>query len=176
MINVNPLGTPGGSFPWPDFENLYNDIFDSSFANAALTRSITLHLIPIKQEASGITQAGRPAVQYNPYLGRGARPAPINISTTRTPAARFTPRDVSYNAHIKHGPTESPLQDTGIELDVNQVATTTLIESESHVVEAESATIDGKRYQLHKPPRQIGWRNRSYIITVWEVISEAEAP
>jgi len=174
MINVNPNQPLNGSCPWPDFEELYNDVMDSSFD--VLGRNITLHLHPVQTAASGVVQSTKRVLQYNPYLGRAPRPAPMNISTSRTPAARFVPRDVIYKAHIRHGPTESSHQDTGIDLDINQAATTTVVEAIPHISEAESATIDGSRYQVFSPPREIGLGTLRYAITVWERVAEKENP
>lgn len=174
MIDITPNQPLNGSFPWPDFENLYNDVMDASFD--VLGRTIRLHLQPIQNVASGIVQSARRVFQYNPYLGRAARPAPLQVSTTRAPALKFTPRDVDYKAHIRHGPNKLDLQSVGIELNTNQVAVTTVVEAIAHINEAESATIDGARYQLDKAPREIGLGTLRYAITVWERINEKEAP
>lgn len=172
--NIDPLGQPSddGSFSQiqNEFEDCYHSIMDSSFA--ALGRTITLHLTPEKIiETSGL-QAGPGALQYNPFMGRSARRAPNNISTTRTTATRLVHRDVQYTAHIKHGPKAS--DDTNpISLDRDEVMTTTIIESQPHVDEAITATIDGNRYTKDSS-RIIGFQNARYVICKWTRINESE--
>jgi hypothetical protein len=178
MIDV-PSNQPFiGSFPWPEFEALYRDVMDASFLDIdGPVRKITLHLTPVRTQSSGLVDANVPnkrPIQYNPYLGRAARPAPISISSTRTPAVQHIPRDVKYDAHIRHGIRTDVTEDVGIELKANQVATTTIIESGAHIGEAESATIDGRRYRLHAGPRPIGFRSTRYLISIWEQIPEGE--
>lgn len=174
-INVNPFGEYDGSFnfPQPEFEALYNNAIDASFA--ALGRTITLHLKPLIIASSGIAQNNRNAFQYNPYLGRAARPVPNSISTSRRPAVEHIYRDVDYIAHIRHGPKELSDKDAIGRLEVDEVSTTTLVEATPHISEAESVTIDGLRYRLHTSPRPIGLQDRRYCITVWKRIPENEA-
>jgi len=175
VIQVPPQGTPpDGSFPWPqpEFEKIYNNTMDASFA--ALGRSITLHLTPqITPDVSGV-EASTTAVHYSPFMGRGTRRVPSTISTTRTPAVKHVPRDVTYVAHIKHGPKQQDDRG-GVALTANEVQTKTVIESLSHVSEAESATIDGMRYQ-RESIRPIGLQNKRYILTTWSAIDEKERP
>jgi hypothetical protein len=173
-INENPNGEYDGSFPWPqrEFENIYNNAMDASFA--ALGRKIMLHLKPIRIQASGIVQNANPAFRYNPYLGRAPRPVPNNISTTKSPAVKHIARDVEYLAHIRHGPQEISDQNAIGRLEVDEVATTTLVDAIPHILEAESVTIDSLRYRLHKSPRPIGLQDRRYCITVWKRIPERE--
>lgn len=172
--NVNPLGLPtdDGSFSeiQEEFENCYHNIFDSSFF--ALGRNIVLHLTPQKTIDSSGVQASTPAVHYNPFDRRAGRQVPSQISTTRTPAVRLVHRDVTYKAHIKHGPKDAN-DNNGISLLENEVMTTTLIESLSHLNEAQSATIDGGRYQLEWT-RPIGFRDVRYVISKWSAINETE--
>lgn len=172
--NVNPLGQPSddGSFSdiQNEFENCYHSIFDSSFA--ALGRNIVLHLTPEKSlDASGL-QASTPAVHYNPFDRRGGRSVPSQISTTRTPAVKLVHRDVTYAAHIKHGPKDAD-DNSGVELLEDEAMTTLLIEAEPHVNQCQSATIDGRRYNVESV-RQIGFRDRRYIIVKWKAINEKE--
>lgn len=174
-INVTPLGTPpdDGSFSFaqPEFEACYASLMDSSFA--ALGRTITLHLTPIRViDASGV-QASTGAVQYNPFMGRSARPVPSTISTTRQPAVKHTYRDVEYVAHVRHGP--KPVDETGGDLLLtDEVQTTTVLASLQHINECESVTIDGRRYVLDST-RQIGLQNARYVISKWKIVNEVEA-
>ncbi len=171
--NVPPQGTPpDGSFPWPQpvFEQLYNNAMDASFA--ALGRDIVLHLTPEKYVSSGILEANSPALQYNPFQGRAARPAPNIISTTRQPATEFIHRDVTYKAHIRHGPKDDD-ETGGAALLRDEVQTTTVIESLQHLQAAESATIDGVRCKL-EAIRPIGLQDRRYVIARWKLINETE--
>jgi len=171
--NISPRGTPpDGIFPWPQplFEQLYNNAMDASFA--ALGRDIILHLTPEKSVSSGLLEANVPALQYNPFQGRAARPAPNIISTTKQPAVEFTHRDVTYRAHIRHGPKDT--DDTGgVSLLKGQVQTTTVIESLHHIEEAETATIDGLRFRFLMA-RPIGFQDKRYIISTWQIINEIE--
>jgi hypothetical protein len=174
-INVPPLGSPlpdDGSFSeiQDEFENCYASIFDSSFP--ALSRKIVLHLTPTKVIDTSGVQASTPAVRYNPFAGRAGRRVPSTISTTRVPAVIITHRDVEYDAHIKHGPKNED-DDGGITLLKNEVLTTTILASQSHLSSAISATIDNKRYELQwsKP---IGYRDLRYIISKWRAINEAQ--
>lgn len=174
-IDVTPLGTPpdDGSFSFiqPEFEACYASLMNSSFA--ALGRSITLHLMPIRTvDASGV-QASTGAVQYNPFMGRSARPVPSTISTTRQPAVIHTHRDVAYVAHIRHGPKDAD-DKGGVELKVDEVMTTTVFESLPHINECESATIDGQRFNL-QATRIIGLQDARYVISKWRAIAESEA-
>lgn len=173
-IDVTPHGTPSddGSFSeiQNEFENCYNNLMDSSFA--ALGRTITLHLTPVKIEDTDGVQAGTPAVHYNPFQRRGGRQVPSQISTTRTPAIKITHRDVEYIAHIKHGPKDAD-DKGGIALLANEVQTTTLIESKLHINGTLTATIDNKRYNLEST-RPIGFRDIRYLISKWTSVSEVE--
>ena len=174
-INVTPLG-----FPLPDdgsfsdiqdaFEDCYNSIFDSSFF--ALGRNIVLHLTPQKIVDTSGVQASTPAVHYNPFDRRAGRQVPSQISTTRTPAVQLIHRDVTYLAHVKHGPTD-PNDRGGVLLLEGEVLTTTVMESLPHINESQSATVDGGRYALEWS-RPIGFRDVRYVISKWKVINEAE--
>ena len=170
--NINPAGTPEGMFPWPQplFEQLYNDAMDASFA--ALGRDIVIHLSPEKYVSSGIIQANSPALQYNPFQGRSARPAPNIISTTKQPAVEFIHRDVTYKAHIRHGPKDDD-ESGGVALLRDEIQTTTIVESLAHLQASETATIDGLRCKLESV-RNIGLQNRRYVIARWKVINEQE--
>lgn len=171
--NITPQGTPpDGSFPWPQpaFEQLYNNAMDASFA--ALGRDIVLHLPPEKYVSSGIIQANVPALQYNPFQGRSARPAPNVISTTQQPATEFIHRDVIYRAHIVHGPKDTD-DEGGVSLLRGQVRVTTVIESLGHINIAESATIDGIRFRFLMA-RPIGLQQKRYVISTWQVMNEIE--
>lgn len=171
--NIPPQGTPpDGSFPWPQpvFEQLYNNAMDASFA--ALGRDIVIHLTPERYVSSGIIQANVPGLQYNPFQGRAARPAPNVISTTQQPATEFIHRDVTYKAHIRHGPKDDD-ETGGAALLRDQIQTTTVIESLDHLNAAETATIDGIRCKLEST-RLIGLQSRRYVIARWQVINETE--
>ena len=170
--NINPLGEPydDGSFSFiqPELEECYISLINSSFF--ALGRNITLHLVPERTlDVSGVQAVNETALHYNPLLGRAARPAPNIISTTRQPSVIHTHRDVIYIAHIKHGPKEAD-EKGGIPLLTDEVQTTTLFESLSHLDECESATIDGSRYVLDSK-RPIGFQNVRYIISKWKKIN-----
>ena len=172
--NINPLGMPSddGSFSdiQREMENCYDSIMDSSFF--ALGRTITLHLEPERTVDSSGVQSSTPALHFDPFAGRAARRAPSIISTTREPAVRLTHRDVVYQAHIKHGPRDS--DDTGgVELERNEVMTTTIIESEAHIYESLTATIDGKRYR-RESTRKIGFQDTRYVITKWVLVNELQ--
>lgn len=172
--DVNPLGFPlpdDGSFSdiQREFEDCYHSIFDSSFF--ALGRNIVLHLTPEKTVDTSGVQASTPAVHYNPFQRRAGRQVPSSISTTRTPAVILVHRDVTYSAHIKHGP-RLPDDNGGFELLKGQVMTTTLIEARPHIAQSQSATIDGRRYKAEWT-RPIGFQDVRYVITLWEPINEA---
>jgi hypothetical protein len=171
--NIPPRGTPpDGMFDWPqpEFEQLYNDAMDASFA--ALGRDVVFHLPPEKSISSGLAQAAIPAMQYNPFQGRAPRPAPNIISTTKEPAVEFVHRDVIYRAHIKHGPTDRD-ESGGVALDNDHVQLTTVIESLEHIKNAESATIDGLRFKFESI-RTIGLQQARYIMSVWSRVNEQE--
>lgn len=173
-INVPPGGTPpdDGSFSYiqQDFEQTYANLMNSSYA--ALGRNIVLHLVPQRSlDASGI-QASTQAVQYNPFMGRAARPVPNTISTTRAPGVVHTHRDVTYMAHIRHGPKDAD-DNGGAELLKDEVQTTTVLASLGHILECETVTIDGRRYK-RESVRKIGFQNSRYVITKWRVVNEAE--
>lgn len=172
--NITPLGFPDddGSFSeiQEEFENCYHSLMDSSFF--ALGRTIVLHLTPEKTvDASGV-EASTPAVHYNPFMRRGGRQVPSTISTTRTPAVIVVHRDVSYAAHIKHGPKDAD-DKGGVELLDDEVQTTTLIESQKHINGSLTATIDGRRFNLEST-RPIGFRDVRYLISKWKRVNEAE--
>ena len=172
--NVTPLGLPSddGSFSsiQRDFENCYDSLMDSSFA--ALGRTITLHLTPEKTIDTSGLQAAPTALHYSPFGGRAPRRAPSTISTVRQTAVRLVHRDVEYVAHIKHGPKD---QDDvgGITLERDEVLTTTVMESLSHVNEALTATIDGQRYNKDWT-RLIGFQDVRYVMTKWKEVNEKE--
>lgn len=173
--DVTPLGQPSddGSFSQiqNEFENCYQGIFDSSFA--ALGRNIVLHLTPEKQvDVSGL-QASTPAVHYNPFDRRGGRDVPSQISTTRTPAVQLVHRDVTYIAHIKHGPRDED-ETNGVRLERDEAMTTTVLASLPHILQCQTATIDGRRYEKDST-RQIGFRDARYILTKWKIVNEREA-
>ena len=173
--NINPLGVPlpdDGSFSdiQNEFENCYHAIFDSSFT--ALGRVIVLHLTPEKSiDVSGL-QASTPAVHYNPFTRGTSRSVPSQISTTRSKGVELVHRDVSYSAHIKHGPKDAD-DNGGVALLRGEVMTTTLVETKPHIDSALSATIDGRRYQLEWS-RPIGFRDVRYLISKWSSINEVE--
>jgi len=84
--NIDPIGIPpdgAGNFDWPDFEDCYNDVMDSSFT--VLARDIVLHLTPERTIDTSGVQASTLALHYNPFGGRAPRRAPSTISTTRQP-------------------------------------------------------------------------------------------
>lgn len=171
--NITPRGTPpDGIFSWPmpEFEQLYNNTMDAAFA--ALGRDIVLHLPPERIVASGLLQANHPALQYNPFQGRSPRPSPSVVSTSREPAVHFVHRDVTYKAQIRHGPKDDD-KEGGVRLDRDQVSITTLVESGPHIIAAESATIDGMRYERVNS-RPIGLQQVRYIISTWKLINERE--
>lgn len=173
--DITPLGFPlpdDGSFSeiQNEFEECYNSIFDSSFA--ALGRNIVLHLTPEKTNDTDGIQASTPALHYSPFSGRAPRRAPSNISTVRQTGVRLVHRDVTYSAHIKHGPKDAD-DNGGVSLERNEVMTTTVIESQPHVDEALTATIDGKRYQKEWS-RPIGFRDLRYVITKWSEVNEKQ--
>lgn len=175
--DVTPLGSPpldDGSFSeiQNGFEECYASFMDSSFS--ALGRQITLHLTPEKIIDTSGLQASTPAVQYNPFMRRAGRQIPSQISTTRIPAVRLVHRNVVYDAHIKHGPKDVD-DNGGVELLEGEVMTTTIIASRQHISESQSATIDGRRYQLQWT-RPIGFQNIRYVITKWSAINEVENP
>lgn len=173
-IDVAPLGTPDddGSFSeiQRDFEACYASIIDSSYF--ALGRNIVLHLTPQKDSDTTGVEASTPAVHYNAFDRRGGRRVPSNISTTRTPAVKITHRDVTYMAHIKHGPKDDD-DKGGVSLLDGEVQTTTLIASQAHIRSALTATIDGMRYILDSA-RPIGFQDVRYVISKWKIINEAE--
>ncbi len=172
--NITPLGLPDddGSFSeiQEEFENCYAGLMDSSFF--ALGRTIVLHLVPEKTIDTSGVQASTPAVHYNPFMRRSGRQVPSTISTTRTPAVTLVHRDVSYAAHIKHGPKDSD-DKGGIELFDGEAVTTTVIASSKHINGAITATIDNRRYNLEWT-RPIGFRDIRYLISKWKRIDEAE--
>lgn len=170
MINVPNNENLLGGFSWPNFDNLYKQVIDGSFA--AFARLIVLHLMPIQTPDSGLLAAPQPT-QYNPLLGQAPRGVPNIVSTTRNKAVKITPRDVVYQAHIKHGPAEIDDKNL-IRLEMDQCATTTVYESFQHITEAESVTIDGMRFKLHKSPRPIGLHAKQYLITIWQKIPEMQ--
>jgi len=172
-ININPEGIPpdgAGNFDWPDFEACYNDVMDSSFA--ALSRNIVLHLTPKRIIDTSGVQASTNALHYSPFGGRAPRRAPNIISTTRQPSVIMTYRDVTYPAHIKHGPISED-DNNGIVLARDEVQLTTVIESLDHIGAAETATIDGQRYTLEWT-RSIGLQQLRYVISKWKRINEQE--
>lgn len=176
-INVSPLGLPlpdDGSFSdiQNAFEECYDSIFDSSFA--ALGRNIVLHLTPQKTVDTSGVQASTLAVHYNPFQRRAGRQVPSQISTTRTPAVIVTHRDVTYAAHIKHGPKDAD-ENGGVVLLKGEAMTTTVIESLPHLGQAQSATIDGGRYQLEWT-REFGFRDLRYVLSKWSPLNEIENP
>lgn len=172
--NVSPLGSPfdDGSFSsiQPDFEQCYASHMDSSFA--ALGRSIVLHLTPERiPDASGV-QASTTAAHYNPFAGRASRRVPNTISTTRQTAVQLVHRNVTYTAHIKHGPKDAD-DNGGVELLKDQVQTKLILAARPHVDACLTATIDGARYQVDSV-RPIGFQNVRYIIVKWSIVNEVE--
>lgn len=171
---ISPLGLPfdDGSFSsiQPEFESCYASFMDSSFA--ALARNIVLHLTPEKVIDTSGTQASTLAVHYNPFQGRAGRRTPSTISTTRQPAVIHTHRNVTYAAHIKHGP-KDPDDNGGVALSDNEVQTKLVIAATPHINGALSATIDGRRYK-RESVRQIGFQTPRYIIVTWSAINEKE--
>ncbi len=173
--NITPLGAPDddGSFSsvQPGFGDCYASLMDSSFA--ALGRNIVLHLTPDKIIDTSGVQASTPAVHYNPFMRRGGRQAPSTISTTRTPAVQLVHRDVTYIAKIKHGPKDAD-DKGGVELSSDEVMTTLVIAAQSHVNDALSATIDGRRYGSAESVHPFGFQTNRYILVKWKRINERE--
>ncbi len=170
---IDPLGTPDddGSFSQiqNEFEECYRTIIDSSYF--ALGRNVTLHLVPEKLIDTDGAEASTPAVHYNSFQRRGRR-VPSQISTTRSPAVKITHRDVTYQAHIKHGP-KGDDDKGGIALLDGEVQLTTLIASHPHIRSALTATIDGMRYKLEWA-RPIGFQEVRYLISKWKIINEVQ--
>ena len=171
---ITPLGSAfdDGSFSsiQPEFESCYASIMDSSFA--ALGRSIVLHLTPEKTIDTSGTQATTLASHYNPFQGRAARRTPSIISTTRQPAVIMVHRDVTYVAHIKHGPKDAD-DNGGVSLSASEVQTKVIIAAEPHIDSCLSATIDGGRYEVDST-RRVGFQNARYLIVKWSAINEKE--
>jgi hypothetical protein len=175
--DVTPLGFPlpdDGSFSdiQNEFEDCYDSIFDSAYV--ALGRNIVIHLTPEKIVDTSGLQASTLALHYNPFQRRGGRQAPSPISTTRVPAVRLVHRNATYSAQIKHGPKDAD-DNGGVELLDGEVMTTTIIESLPHIQEAQSVTIDNRRYK-REWTRKIGFRDVRHVITKWSVINEVENP
>ena len=114
-------------FAFPNFDTIYEAIFDASFASGP-TRTIMLHLDPILSTSSGLVT--HEAFQYNPLLGEAIRSAPIE----RQPGVTKDPHIMNLTAHVKHGPTAIDDESTPLgRLSANEVQTTTDIDDEQFI-------------------------------------------
>lgn len=167
LPNLQDLSASSGLFNAGAFENIYHTFMDTGLQ--LMGRTITLHLPPaIEQDVP--TQSRPQAQQVNPFFkGRVPRPN----TNTRNAGTKITHRDVQYTAHIRIGPQEG--DDTrGIgDLKENQGMLTLVVEALSHVQEALSISVEGRRYSVDET-RPIGFSQRRYIMVPITEINEKD--
>jgi hypothetical protein len=158
-----------GLFDVGRLEGIYQTFIDTSFTT--LGRTITVHLPPeIQQDVT--TQSRPQGQQVNPFFGGRV---PIPRTNTRSTGTRIVPRDRQYTAHIKIGPLQEGDDAQGIgDLKENQAAITLDIAALEDVKNAQSISIEGRRYSVHET-RPIGFSNRKYIIVILDEIQELDS-
>lgn len=164
VINETPNEDLSEASPAVDLTGLdaiYQAVMDQSLATGP-ARTVILHLQPVLSAPSGAAVTHR-AFEYDPIMGGGFRTAP----TERAPAVHKEHRQVSYKAHIKHGPTDIDRDGPLGRVADNEVQITTVISSEKHIRDAIELEIDGRKYKLSRGPRPIGWRSAQYLISIW---------
>lgn len=169
--NLTPnqdLSQASGTIGYGFLSYIYEGFMDSALNGCG--RSITLHLEPSIQQNESVKSNPIKPGSYNPFFGTSIRPSDDGQSR----GVKVTNRDVSYTAHIRHGPVE-PENAGGIgELKRDEVRTTTVFESLDHLKDCVSATIDGQRFIKLKGYKVIGFSDKKYIIQDWQALQEAE--
>jgi hypothetical protein len=170
--NNQDLSAGSGVINKDFMEAIYHSFIDESFMD--LGRKITIHLPPI-QEQDTTTQAQLPPQQYNPFFSR----VPVPGANTRNSGTKITPRDVEYDAHIVVGPfmpprmaNENRLSGMGW-LNTNEAMITLVIGALEHVVQAQSISIEGRRYAVVET-RPIGFSVRRYLMVKLRAIQETD--
>jgi len=151
----------GASFPFPDYEALYEEVIDSTLIG--MGRTIVIHLEPVLSAPSGAPPAHQ-AYRYNPHTKQAWRPAPVE----RSPGIHKEQRTVRYTAHVRHGPADIDQGTPLGRLAENEVQTTTVAGSEGDVRDAIAMSIDGRRFTLRAGPRPIGLGSVKYLISIWQ--------
>jgi hypothetical protein len=153
------FSSASGVIDMGDLNQIYKACMDETFLPTGLARTITLHLPPTKVQ-DPVTQAQPQPSQYNPYFGRVQAPR----TNRRNAGVTITPRDIQFSAQIKIGPTKEGEDTTGIgDLAANQVACTLDITALSFAKQAQSMTVEGRRYDIDIT-RPVGFTERSYVI------------
>ncbi len=147
-------------------DQTYEAIIDMTFIG--MSRTILLHLPP--QIEADPTSYGNQATAYNPFFDQAVMPS----DSTKVHAVKVNTRDIPFSAHIRIGPKDMDDITGAGRLLENEAQTTTVIESHGHIASCLAATIDGERYRLKNGPRTIGFKNKTYIITIWERVQERE--
>ncbi len=170
ISNNQNLSASSGIINMSFLENIYHSVMDEMMLD--LGRVVTFHLPPIVQQDT-TTQAKLPAQQYNPFFSR----VPVPNTNTRNTGTKVTHRDVQYNAQIVVGPLDRSDDNDGIgNLRENEAMITVVIEALPHVQEAQSCTIEGRRYGIVTEPRPIGFSTRRYLMVKLKEIQEIESP
>jgi len=133
-------------------------------------RTITLDLSPSKTPCT--SSSCKYNQTYNQYVG-------INNRLCRSCSGKgfvLTPRQTQYKCNRRW--TNRPFLDAPeapVRLLDNYVRVKTHIASYDHLLEAESATLDGQKVYLVQQPRKSGWNNSNlYVISWWSRKNNSE--
>lgn len=172
LANNQDLTAGSGIINMSFLESIYHSVMDEALQDLGGDRGqVIFHLKPLVQQDT-VTQSQPSAQQYNPFFGR----TPVPSQTTRHTGTKITTRDVSYTAHIVVGPSIPKTNDlNGIgHLNNNEAMITVVIEALSHVQEALSVSIEGRRYSVNNT-RPIGFTKRRYLMVKLTEIQETES-
>lgn len=146
-----------------NLESIYESFIDASFN--AFARPIILIMPPAK------TLSGDSST-YNPLMGGQDR----RLNQTDNFGDKgytVTPIEVTYKAHIKHGP--APVdRENAFAVNENDVLTTTDYNAVTDINNCIEAIIDGKKFRMSKGPRPIGFSSTKYLITIWSRIIDGK--
>lgn len=171
--NFEDLTAGSGIINMPFLENIYHSVMDEALQDlGGLRGPVIFHLQPLVQQ-DNVTQAQHAPQQYNPFFGR----VPVPVTNTRNTGTKITTRDVEYTAHIVFGPTLNlPNDKLGIGfLKQNEAMITVVIEALSHVRQALSVSIEGRRFAI-ADTRPIGFTVRRYLMIKLREVQEDENP
>jgi hypothetical protein len=168
--NNQDLTAASGVINHQFLEGIYHAFMDEALMDLGEARQVIFHLEPEIQQ-DDTTQSKPAPQQYNPFFHR----TPVPGTNTRNTGVRVTPRDVSYNAHIRIGPMNSEDESGMGNLLDNEIQLTVVIEALPHVNAALTFSVEGRRYQVDQT-RPIGFSVRRYLMIKGSEIQETEQP
>lgn len=137
---------------------LYESTIDATLVQFG--RDVIMHLEPARNLPN------LNATHYNPFTGGQDHRLDASNSFTGNKGVELTPIQVTYRAHIKHGPIVKSEQEP-FSVNENEVAITTVYSSMQDIEKCVELEVDGLRFVLSYGPRPIGFATAKYIISVW---------